>query len=156
MSSVAINSRASRCSLRRRRANLLAWVSNISLFVRVCQNKSLHLLSAKIECACRKILKTFLFFTCFVLSLHWLISPRSGRVGQTFWKGRLRTLSSTVKLRNFEPKKIRQRNVHFGRLLHPILSLRSNFVMLNKVNLQVADRREKQASREGGIGRGCL
>ena len=27
----------------------------------------------------------------------------------TFWKGRLRTLSSIVKLRNFEPKKIRQR-----------------------------------------------
>ena len=52
MSSVAINSRDSRYLLRRRRANLLVWVSNISLFVRVCQNKSLHLLSAKIERAC--------------------------------------------------------------------------------------------------------
>ena len=68
MPSVATNSRASRYPLRRRRANLLAWVSNISLFVRVCQNKSLHLLSAKIEWACRKILKYF----CFSLALCYL------------------------------------------------------------------------------------
>ena len=52
MSSVATNSRDSRYPLRRRRANLLAWVSNIALFVRVYQNKSLHLLSVKIERAC--------------------------------------------------------------------------------------------------------
>lgn len=62
MSSVAINSRDSRYPLRRRRANLLVWVSNISLFVRVYQNKSLYLLPTKIERACRKILVKYFVF----------------------------------------------------------------------------------------------
>ena len=42
-----------------------------------------------------------------------LAHPVSGWV-KTFWKGRLRTLSSNLKLRNFDTRKIRQRDVHFG------------------------------------------
>ena len=120
MSSVAINSGASRCSLRRRRAHLLAWVSNISLFVRVCQNKSLHLLSAKIERACRKILVKYF---CFSLALCYLRTDSSvhavGGWGRHFGKDVYERYLLPSNLANLNPRRYGNGNVHFGRLLHP-------------------------------------
>ena len=51
-----------------------------------------------------------------------------------FEKGRLRTLSSTVKLHNFEQSgRYGNGSVHFGRLLHPVYGHETSLCHLNRL-----------------------